>query len=67
MLHVGSNIWAITVWATVPSVCPTVALLGQVRARGAEYASRGTWRPPEARLGLVVYTWMDPYRVHGSH
>ena len=31
--------------------------------RSLETPPRGTWRPPEARLGLVVYSGWSPYGV----
>ena len=40
---------------------------GPVRARGTGYASRGTCRPSEARLGLVVYSGWIPMVCCGSH
>ena len=39
---------------------------GPVRARGAGYASRGTCRPSEARLGLVVYSGWIPMVCCGT-
>ena len=46
---------------------PTVALRGQVRAPRQSMRSRGTEGHRLARHHLVVYTWMDPYGVRGSH
>ena len=67
LLHVGSTIWAITVWARSRPVWAPVALRGQVRAPRQSMRSRGTEGHRLAQHHLVVYTWMDPYGVRGSH
>ena len=46
--------------ANEPTTCIGLCLSS---FRSLEPPPRGTWRPPEARLGLVVYSGWSPYGV----